>query len=232
MAFLHAAPEQLSRQDCDTDPDLVRKLEAFRAKAKRKLCRFWKNREELIIAVLTSYQNLVHDHPAIGWVRADHARTAEDLDRLAKLQERIEQLEETNRELQERADASGSGLPNLQLGPPDMPTEFRSFARDFRIQWETERDSEPMELHELRALLYSGIQKVIGLLVRIDEHEYSHIAQSLRDVVVSMKELVHETDRAQTGIKPRDDIWIRGDRLLTAFKHIQGDLDRELKGFI
>jgi hypothetical protein len=93
MAFLHGSVGDLPRDKTETDQGAWDKLERFRRKVQKKHCKYWKTPEELTIAVLTSYHQLIHDKPAIGWVRGDQAKTVEELEQLAKAQQRVQELQ-------------------------------------------------------------------------------------------------------------------------------------------
>lgn len=110
ISFLHSDPGSIHSDLCDTDPDVIRKLEAFREKAKRKVCQFWSNPEELEARVYPSYLKLTAAHPGVGWVRADQVTEPGEV---GSLHDEISRLKEDLRSYENRL-----ALPqeNLQQG--------------------------------------------------------------------------------------------------------------------
>jgi hypothetical protein len=189
IAFLHSEPEQISREHTETDPLIWNKLEKFRAKAKVKHCRFWANKEELIIGVLTSYPQLIYSHPTHGWVRGDLIKTPEDLDRLAKLQDRVEQLERENQRLQEQLADEPKVVPASFFTDDPIPGTFRKFLRRLKIEWETECDLDTYRVDELRQMLTDAKYQLTEILVQIDADLNQAIVHALREAILKTKRL-------------------------------------------
>lgn len=53
----------------ETTPELQKKLDKFRKKAKGKTSKFWKEKNELTTFLSTSLQAEMQNHPRIGWIR-------------------------------------------------------------------------------------------------------------------------------------------------------------------
>ncbi len=70
MGFLHVKPGSLPLDKSEQDPKLRKKLEAFRAKVKKRMCQFWASSEDLETKISTSLPKLIKSHPAAGWVKA------------------------------------------------------------------------------------------------------------------------------------------------------------------
>src|ERR1017187_4195526 len=93
MGFVHGQPNDIPFGKSEPDPVINAKLAEFRAKVQRKMCRFWTNPGELNVHVTTSYLHLLKTHPAEGWVKAQHAKTTEELEKINQMHEQIRILD-------------------------------------------------------------------------------------------------------------------------------------------
>lgn len=69
-----------------------RLLEAFKAKAKQRMCKFWKSPEDLALKATAAIVKATQDQPRPGWIRGTNAaspQTAEELARLSKENEEL-----------------------------------------------------------------------------------------------------------------------------------------------
>ena len=71
IAFLHKNPGDIPSNRCEPTQEGKEKLIAFRALAKKKLCKHWSTPAELGSVVSRSLIQLIKRTPAIGWVRGD-----------------------------------------------------------------------------------------------------------------------------------------------------------------
>ncbi|MFN7918752.1 MAG: DUF4062 domain-containing protein [Bryobacteraceae bacterium] len=119
MAFLHKDPGTLPAKNTDRDAALGKKLDAFREKAQRRMCRYWSNADELGGVVSRSFVQLIRTHPAEGWVKARHVKTADELEKINVMHERIRVLERENEALRssiaESAPTLARGDERVQL---------------------------------------------------------------------------------------------------------------------
>lgn len=69
-AFLHSDPSAIPSGKCETDPNLIKRLEAFRELCRRRLCKEWSTPHELGAVVSRSLTQLIRRHRRPGWVRA------------------------------------------------------------------------------------------------------------------------------------------------------------------
>lgn len=99
-----------------------RKLEAFRQKVMSRTCRKFSTPAELGMAVMKSLMAEARIRPRTGWVRADQARSGEDIQRERKLVEELsearEQIERLERELRDRV-VLGDEVPQDALAQGD-----------------------------------------------------------------------------------------------------------------
>lgn len=93
MAFIHGNPEDLKAKNVEIKTKARNKLETFKRKVKKKICKFWRNEQELITNVLASYAQECSRKPGIGWVRGNEAKTIEDAERRAFLERKVQELE-------------------------------------------------------------------------------------------------------------------------------------------
>lgn len=69
-----------------------RLLEAFKAKAKQRMCKFWKSPEDLALKATAAIVKATQDQPRPGWIRGTNAaspQTAEELARLSRENEAL-----------------------------------------------------------------------------------------------------------------------------------------------
>lgn len=115
-----------------------KKLEAFCRKVTSRTCRKYSTAPELGMAVMKSLMAEARIRPRTGWVRADQARSEEDVQReheLTKdLEEATQRIEELEREIRDRA-ILGDEFPQDSLAQGDDILELTvSF---FRLQQES-----------------------------------------------------------------------------------------------
>lgn len=130
ISFLHGDIENLPACNVEKEGIAKEKLNEFRKVASKKLCRFWKNTEELTSNVILSLTNLKKTKPATGWIRADKLSTADADKEILRLKNEIETLKENIR-LKDEIDpigieqfAQGEDLFSLKI-------EYRDDAYDY-----------------------------------------------------------------------------------------------------
>lgn len=70
VAFLHEDPDSIVAGKTDKDPELAKRLQAFREKVQQgRLVRYWKAATELPGLVALSLSKTIKTYPAVGWVR-------------------------------------------------------------------------------------------------------------------------------------------------------------------
>lgn len=93
------------------------KLEAFRNKVMSRTCRKYSSASELGMAVMKSLMTEARIRPRTGWVRADQARSEEDIQRERKLAEDLaeaeEAIQELTRTIRDRAVLTNEVAPEL-----------------------------------------------------------------------------------------------------------------------
>lgn len=93
IALIHDKPEAIPSGKSESDPDLRKKLDAFREKAKEgRVGRFWNVAEQLSGLVATSLQKTIKTYPAVGWVRANLVATKDVLSEINTLRQEKESL--------------------------------------------------------------------------------------------------------------------------------------------
>jgi hypothetical protein len=113
LGFVHGQPGDIPARFTDRDAVVTAKLEAFRSKVQRRMCRFWTNADGLGGVVSRSYVQLLKTHPAEGWVKSRYAKTTEDLEKVNQMHEQIRVLEQEIARLRE----IGNSVPaNLARG--------------------------------------------------------------------------------------------------------------------
>ena len=112
IAFLHQDPGALPRAKTEQEKESEEKLQAFREIVKGRLCKYWLGSDNLASQVVLSLNSLIKSKPRVGWVKADQL-SAESSKEILKLRERIDVLNASIRELE---DKSPEGTESLKQG--------------------------------------------------------------------------------------------------------------------
>ena len=102
ITFVHRDIGELPAKKVEAEEAKRQKLERFRDKVRRRLCKEWSDSKELAAAVTPSVWKLKNDEPKDGWVRGN---TASDPGTVNRLREQILQME--------------AELERLRISPPD-----------------------------------------------------------------------------------------------------------------
>ncbi|SDP62002.1 protein of unknown function [Klenkia soli] len=92
MGFLHGNPGKLIAERVDLDPELREKLEKFRAKIENKMVKYWNEPGDLPGQVALAIMQTRKSHPAVGWIRGNHAMTPIVQQELVELRARVREL--------------------------------------------------------------------------------------------------------------------------------------------
>ena len=91
LAFVHGDIASLPPVMVDADPDSTQRLKSFRDKvSKRRLVRFWRDREQLKSDIIISLVKAMGDAPGVGWVRGNLAATETILTQLNEVRNEVE----------------------------------------------------------------------------------------------------------------------------------------------
>ena len=132
-----------------------KKLEAFRRKVMSRTCRKYSTASELGMAVMKSLMAESRIKPRTGWVRADQARSEEDIQRERKLSADLEVarelIGELERELRDRA-----------VLDDEIPEEMLAQGDDVCALTVTFQDQTKTHVREDVELTWDEVFKVIG----------------------------------------------------------------------
>ena len=107
LGFVRADLDNIPSGLVEKSEDSVQKLNGFRKKVMSKTCRKYSSSTELGMAVMKSLVYETRVRPRIGWVRADRARSDEDLVRERRLKDELEraqaQIKALDREVRDRS---------------------------------------------------------------------------------------------------------------------------------
>jgi hypothetical protein len=89
LSFLHGDTGELKSKNTDTDPEQIKRLEAFRERvSKNRLVKQWTNLPELESAVVISLTSVFRENPQVGWRRDNDQLPIEALTKLNELSKR------------------------------------------------------------------------------------------------------------------------------------------------
>lgn len=114
IALLHSNPDDIPVGKSEIDPELRGRLKAFREKvSKNRLVKFWKAADELPGLVALSLSKTIKTYPAVGWIKADQAATADLLNEVNELRKKNEDLQRQLTELRENQEPKLANLASL-----------------------------------------------------------------------------------------------------------------------
>lgn len=113
IAFLHKEPGELPANRTEKTAQGREKLEAFRALAQHKMCKYWLTPADLGSAVSRSLVKLIKTNPAVGWVKADLLPAASTTEELLRLRQKVDELQG---QLADSKQALGAGIEHLAQG--------------------------------------------------------------------------------------------------------------------
>lgn len=179
ISFVHGDTDNLPNSKCEHEEKMIEKLNSFRSLARKRLCKFWKNKEELAGLVSRSMIQLIKRHPATGWVRANLISNEETLMKITKLYEE-------NRELK------NSSEPRMQIGT--LASGKECIDVDFIVY---NRDDYNSVIDRFSVKMsWDNILRQIGPILLEERQRYS-IEESLREMGVrTYSEILNNADGA------------------------------------
>lgn len=102
LGFTRRSTDEVPKKFSEVDPEKAKRLEAFRRKVHQRHCRHFDDPKDLGMLVMQGLMSEVRLNPRIGYVRADKARSTEDVDRERELIRNVSDLEKTIKKLQRR----------------------------------------------------------------------------------------------------------------------------------
>jgi hypothetical protein len=121
LGFLHEDPDSIPTGKIELEPLLREKLSAFRELCRKRMCKFWKNPDDLGGKVSRSLINLINAQPGIGWVRGNFVPDESTSDTIITLRNQIDKLtQELNRVRREPP----KGIEKLAQGNDSIDVHF------------------------------------------------------------------------------------------------------------
>ncbi len=121
IGFLHKEPNAIPRSKCETDAQKQAKLEQFRELVKSKMVKFWSTPQELGSIVSRSVVQLIKNHSAVGWVRADQVPDESSAAEIVRLRNTIDRLQE---KLSSATTLPPPGTEHLASGSQEYTVEY------------------------------------------------------------------------------------------------------------
>jgi hypothetical protein len=143
IGFFHENPGSIASSKCEEDPQKKSRLDAFREKIRKRLCKPWNSAEDLSGKVSRSIAHLKKSSPAEGWVRAQYAA---DPQVIVALRNRIDELD--------------AALKTARAQPPEGVNDLAQGQEPFTVKFaftlpegEPQDSSRSASWDELLALL-------------------------------------------------------------------------------
>jgi len=114
IALIHETPDDIPSGKSEKDPDLQKKLIAFKDKVKTgRLVRFWKTASDLPGLVALSLGKTIKMYPAVGWVRANHVANEAILTEINQVRKENIELQKTIEKLDSQQQPSIDGIADI-----------------------------------------------------------------------------------------------------------------------
>ena len=134
ISFLHKEPDSLPKSKTEQNKESETKLNAFKEDVQKRLCKYWTSADNLASQVVLSLNGLIKSKPRVGWVKADQMN-AESSKEILKLREKIDALNATIHELEDKAP---EGIEDLQQGEDEIKILYTSSYgsnQSFKFSW-------------------------------------------------------------------------------------------------
>lgn len=176
LAFLRDQ-ENIPGKHLEEDSELRRKLNAFRSKVMdAHTIQKWDKPDELKSQVIVALVHEMGTSDAVGWVRGGQLASEESLQRIDTLQDRVAELEATNRELESQTGSSkfGTGLRfDVDAAADSLPASMA----DYMLYLSCERNIGNVRIDQVTksknrevAELYEHVMECVSLgWLRLDE---------------------------------------------------------------
>lgn len=113
IGFIHGNPDKITSGKTDNEPEKQAKLNSFKGKVQKKLCKFWTSKDELGGIVSRSMIQEIKRNPRTGWIKADsYDANAEKT--MISLYKRVEELENELKRMAEKNPLFSRFIDNAQ----------------------------------------------------------------------------------------------------------------------
>jgi len=189
LGFVHADPSSIPAGRTEIDAVARQKLEAFRAKVQRRLCKSWRTPEELGGVVSRSLVQAMKTTPAEGWVRARNATAPEQINALrAQVDDLTSQLEAVRTAPPPGAEGLAKGGARFTIHF-SYKQQFQDYTDELILTWDEifalvgpAMFGEASE-HDLKEQLQSKYEATASLAhifaLRVDEEDFQTIKVQL-----------------------------------------------------
>lgn len=127
LAFLNRDPGKIITKKSEATDEGKAKLNDFREKLLKRLCKTWDSPTELGSVVSRSMVQLIKASPAIGWVKADKVADLEATNEILILRNRVKELET---EMKDNTDRNKKEIEKLSRGAERIEVKYSFNARD------------------------------------------------------------------------------------------------------
>lgn len=186
IAFLHKDPSSLPAKQTEQKDPNRKNLGKFRAFVQEnKLCKFWESAEGLGSVVSRSLVQLIKNHPAVGWVRADLVPDESAAQEILRLRDQIMSLEST---LARSAKVPPPGTQGLAQGDEQFIIELTFSARSMDFTTTRYNAAVPMSWNEIFACVAPCLLgEADDLTLRRQLQSQPSLAEYLQDVIETNK---------------------------------------------
>jgi hypothetical protein len=140
ISFIHGDPSSLAAKNVEKNKEGQKRLERFRSKLKKRLCKEWLTPQELGAVVSRSLTQLIRRNLRTGWVRAD-TLTETASSEILRLERKVQQLES---ELAVLRIMPPAGSEQLAQGSDIFTIEYQSTIRDTTKEWREPERTAPI----------------------------------------------------------------------------------------
>lgn len=155
LGFVRSNPDEIPAGKTEKSVEGRRRLDAFRTKVKKRTCRLYSSPTELGMAVMKSLISETRTRPRVGWIRADQAKSADDVQRERELSEALidaqRKIQNLQREIRDRSILANE-VPRSDLAQGDDKYSMTVYFTD----------KDKSYVAETVELTWNEILKIIG----------------------------------------------------------------------
>jgi hypothetical protein len=190
LPFLHEHPDQIIAGKSELEASGRERLTAFRKKVEAvHHCKYWNTAEDLGGKVSRAIKMALKMTPSVGWIRADQAKTIEDVEKLAFLQRELAKLESENKSLESRL-LQQQERDGSSRATPQIVTDFQRFFRRLKLEWEMEQESKPIQVRDAKKILTTAREKLLTFSNELDDSRDADVKSMLKQSLVRLTEML------------------------------------------
>lgn len=174
IAFLHKDPSEIPVGKTEKTESGREKLDIFKEKVKKRLCKYWTSPADLGSVVSRSLVKLIKSSPAIGWVKASNIPSEGDVQEILRLRNKLEDLEG---QLFQARHQAPEGTEKLSQGddPLSIKMSYSSFRSNY---WDSDAERHSQVVNTTWNKIFSQVSPLM-----VNEADDKELLNSLSSAI-------------------------------------------------